>query len=333
MKKRKIGEDSVTAIGLGCMGMSFAYSSGADEADAVAVLNRSLELGIDHWDTADLYGAGANERLLAKVLATKRSSVFLATKFGNVTDRTLTSHQDMVEQNSPWIVDGTPAYVRKCCERSLERLGIETIDLYYQHRVDPRVPIEETVGEMARLKEEGKIRYLGLSEAGVETIRRAHKTHPIAALQTEYSLWTRDVEPEILPAVRELGIAFVPYSPLGRGFLTGEIKSPDDLAADDWRRHNPRFQGSNFEENLKLVDRVKEVADMKGVKPSQIALAWVLAQGDDLLPIPGTKRVKYLEENAEADSVEITAEDIEALSGFQAQGTRYAESMMAFLGR
>jgi aryl-alcohol dehydrogenase-like predicted oxidoreductase len=322
----------VSAIGLGCMGMSFAYSGGVEEEN-LAVLNRALELGIDHWDTADLYGAGGNERLLAKVLATKRDQVFLATKFGNVTDRTLTSHQDLVEKNAPWIVDGTPAYVRKCCERSLERLGVETIDLYYQHRVDTLVPIEDTIGEMARLKDEGKIRFLGLSEAGVETIQRAHRTHPISALQTEYSLWTRDVEPEILPAIRKLGIAFVPYSPLGRGFLTGEIKSPDDLAADDWRRTNPRFQRANFEENMKLVDRVKEVAKKKGVKPGQVALAWVLAQGEDMHPIPGTKRINYLEENAAAVDVEITKEDEEALAGFEAQGTRYAEPMMAFLGR
>jgi len=314
------------------MGMSFAYSGGVEEEN-LAVLNRALELGIDHWDTADLYGAGGNERLLAKVLATKRDQVFLATKFGNVTDRTLTSHQDLVEKNAPWIVDGTPAYVRKCCERSLERLGVETIDLYYQHRVDTLVPIEDTIGEMARLKDEGKIRFLGLSEAGVETIQRAHRTHPISALQTEYSLWTRDVEPEILPAIRKLGIAFVPYSPLGRGFLTGEIKSPDDLAADDWRRTNPRFQRANFEENMKLVDRVKEVAKKKGVKPGQVALAWVLAQGEDMHPIPGTKRINYLEENAAAVDVEITKEDEEALAGFEAQGTRYAEPMMAFLGR
>jgi aryl-alcohol dehydrogenase-like predicted oxidoreductase len=332
VKKRNIGGVPVSAIGLGCMGMSFAYSGGVEEEN-LAVLNRALELGIDHWDTADLYGAGGNERLLAKVLATKRDQVFLATKFGNVTDRTLTSHQDLVEKNAPWIVDGTPAYVRKCCERSLERLGVETIDLYYQHRVDTLVPIEDTIGEMARLKDEGKIRFLGLSEAGVETIQRAHRTHPISALQTEYSLWTRDVEPEILPAIRKLGIAFVPYSPLGRGFLTGEIKSPDDLAADDWRRTNPRFQRANFEENMKLVDRVKEVAKKKGVKPGQVALAWVLAQGEDMHPIPGTKRINYLEENAAAVDVEITKEDEEALAGFEAQGTRYAEPMMAFLGR
>ncbi len=238
-----------------------------------------------------------------------------------------------MEQQAPWIVDGTPAYVRKCCELSLQRLGVDVIDLYYQHRVDVRVPIEETVGEMAKLVEEGKVKHLGLSEAAAATIKRAHATHPIAALQTEYSLWTRVVETEILPVVRELGITFVPYSPLGRGFLTGEIKSPDDLAADDWRRHNPRFQGANFDENLKIVDEVKAIADAKGATLAQVALAWVLAQGEDFVPIPGTKRVKYLEENAGASNVQLTPEEIDTLSHFEAKGERYLPGAAAFLSK
>ena len=331
MKKRKIGNDEVGEIGLGCMGMSFAYGA-ADDDESIKVLNRALELGINHWDTADMYGAGKNELLLARVLKDRRKEVFLATKFGNVMDRTLTSHQDLVQQDAPHIVDGTPEYVRKCCDNSLKRLGVDQIDLYYQHRVDKRVPIEDTVGAMAELVAEGKVRYLGLSEASVDSIRRAHNTHPITALQTEYSLWTRDVELDILPTVQKLGIAFVPYSPLGRGFLTGEIKSPDDLAADDWRRHNPRFQGENFQKNLKLVERVRLVAEGQEATPAQVALAWVLTQGQDILPIPGTKRVKYLEENAAADVVHLSAEDIEELSGLTAVGTRYPEAAMQFVG-
>jgi aryl-alcohol dehydrogenase-like predicted oxidoreductase len=332
VKQRTIGNVKVGAIGLGCMGMSFAYGKGNDP-ESIEVLHRALELRVNHWDTADMYGAGANEKLLSQVLKTRRGEVFLATKFGNVMDRSLTSHQDLVEQNAPWIVDGTPEYVRKCCHNSLERLGVDHIDLYYQHRVDVRVPIEETVGAMAELVKEGKVRHLGLSEAAAATIRKAHATHPIAALQTEYSLWTREVEEEILPTVRELGIAFVPYSPLGRGFLTGEIKSPDDLAADDWRRNNPRFQGSNFDENLKIVDHVKEIAAAKGATLAQVALAWVLAQGENMLPIPGTKRVKYLEDNAGAEHVQLTAEEIESLSHFQAEGARYPEVSMQFLSK
>ncbi|HWD38262.1 MAG TPA: aldo/keto reductase, partial [Fimbriimonas sp.] len=330
MKNRKIGNDEVGEIGLGCMGMSWAYGT-PDDDQSLSVLRRSLELGVNHWDTADLYGAGQNELLLAKALKNVRDQVFLATKFGNVTDRSLTSHQDLVRQNEPLIVDGTPEYVRKCCERSLERLGIETIDLYYQHRVDPRVAIEETVGAMAELVKQGKVRYLGLSEAAADTLRRANKVHPIAALQTEYSLWTRDVEDEILPTVNELGMAFVPYSPLGRGFLTGEIKSLDDLSADDWRRTNPRFQGSNLEDNLLIVEKVKEVAKRKGVAVGQVALAWMLTRGENVLPIPGTKRLKYLEENAGASEVTLNQQEMNELSSFKASGARYSELAMQFI--
>jgi aryl-alcohol dehydrogenase-like predicted oxidoreductase len=281
-----------------------------------------------------MYGAGANEKLLAGVLAERRSEVFLATKFANVYDRTLTSHQDLVAQNAPYIVDGTPEYVRKSCDLSLQRLGIEQIDLYYQHRVDDRVPIEETVGAMAELVREGKVRFLGLSEAAEATIRRAHKVHPIAAVQSEFSLWTRDYENDVIPACKELGVAFVPYSPLGRGFLTGQIKTIDDLAPDDWRRNNPRFQGENFDLNMRIVDVVKAVAERRQAKPSQIALAWVLAQGDHLVPIPGTKRVKYLEENIESAEIELTTQDLEELGAVVApSGTRYAEAYMPALAR
>jgi aryl-alcohol dehydrogenase-like predicted oxidoreductase len=312
------------------MGMSFAYGPSDDE-QSIEVLHRALELGINHWDTADMYGAGKNELLLAKVLKERRDEVFLATKFANVYDRSLTSHQDLVQQDAPFIVDGTPEYVRKCCDASLKRLGVNVIDLYYQHRVDPRVPIEDTVGAMAELVAAGKVRYLGLSEAKPETIRRAHKVHPISALQTEYSLWTRDPEPEILPTVRELGITFVPYSPLGRGFLTGQIKSLDDLPEGDWRRVNPRFQEGAFQENFKLVERVEAIAKGKGVAPAQIALAWVLAQGQDIAPIPGTKKLRYLEMNASSDQVALTADDIAELSDFVTVGARYPEGAMQYV--
>jgi aryl-alcohol dehydrogenase-like predicted oxidoreductase len=313
------------------MGMSFAYSTGGSE-ESVDVLRRSLELGSNFWDTADMYGAGENEKLLSQVLKDHRDEVFLATKFANVFDRTLTSHQDQVEANVPHIVDGTPVYVQKSCERSLQRLGVDVIDLYYQHRVDRTVPIEETVGAMAELVKQGKVRYLGLSEASAETIRRAHRIHPITALQSEYSLWTRDYEEDVIPLCRELGITFVPYSPLGRGFLTGEIKSIDDLAPDDWRRTNPRFQGENFNQNFRLVDAVTRVAERRGVKPSQVALAWVLAQGENLVPIPGTKRLRYLEENVAAADVELAPEDLAELAEIEApSGTRYAETAMAML--
>lgn len=307
MKQRKIAGHSVGEIGLGCMGMSYAYGP-SDERECLHVLDRSLELGVCFWDTADVYGAGANERLLAKALASKRDRVFLATKFGNVFDRSLTTHRDLVRDEAFWIIDGSPDYVRKCCDLSLQRLGVDHIDLYYQHRVDPRTPIEETVGAMAELVRAGKVRYLGLSEPAPQTIRRAHKIHPISAVQTEYSLWTRHVETEVLPTCRELGVTFVPYSPLGRGFLTGAIKSPDELAADDWRRMNPRFREENFAQNLRLVEQLEAVASRKNAAPAQIALAWVLAQGEDLIPIPGTKRVPYLEQNAAAAEIELTRE-------------------------
>lgn len=312
------------------MGMSFAYGP-ADDNDSLAVMDRAIELGVDFWDTADMYGAGKNEELLAKALANHRDSVFLATKFGNVYDRAMTSHQDLAAGEG-WIVDGTTEYVRKCIDRSLERLQVDHIDLYYQHRVDPRVPIEETVGAMAALVKEGKVRHLGLSEAAASTVRRAQAVHPIAALQTEYSLWTRHVEEEILPTCIELGITFVPYSPLGRGFLTGQIKSQADLPEGDGRRLNPRFQGENFDKNLTIVEQVRMISDRLSSTPAQVALAWVLAQSTSLIPIPGTKRLKYLDQNAAASSVELSSEDLEALDELvKAEGGRYPEAAAAFL--
>jgi len=331
MKQRTIGTENVGEIGLGCMGMSFAYSGGTEE-ESLQVLNRSIDLGCNFWDTADMYGAGTNELLLAKVLKDRRSEVFLATKFANVYDRTLTSHQDLVEKGIPYIVDGTPEYVFKCVDRSLQRLGIDQIDLYYQHRVDPRTPIEETVGAMAELVKQGKIRFIGLSEVKESSVRRAQAVHPITAVQSEFSLWTRDFEHDVVPACKELGIAFVPYSPLGRGFLTGEIKKFEDLAADDWRRHNPRFIGENFDLNLRIVEAVTAVADRHQVKPGQIALAWVLAQGEHLVPIPGTKRLKYLEENIAASEIALTEQDLADLNAIQPPtGLRYPEASMALV--
>jgi aryl-alcohol dehydrogenase-like predicted oxidoreductase len=331
MKTRKIGNDSVSAIGLGCMGMSWAYGDRNDE-ESVRTLERALEIGVNFWDTADLYGSGDNELLLAQVLKTRRDEVFLATKFGNVYDRSLTSHQDQVAAEAPWIIDGTPGYVRRAFEASVKRLGVDVVDLYYQHRVDPEVPIEETVGAMAELVQEGKVRYLGLSEASAESLRRAVKVHPIAALQTEYSLWERSVEEEILPTCRELGIAFVPYSPLGRGFLTGEIKRFEDLPEDDYRRHTPRFQGENFDKNLDIVREVERIAGAKGVTTAQVALAWLLAKGEDVLPIPGTKKVRYLEQNAAAIDVTLTPEEIAALEALApTAGSRYPEHLMRFV--
>ena len=319
MDKRRLGTEGleVSALGLGCMGMSEFYGT-ADEGEAIATIHRALELGIDFLDTADMYGRGANEKLVGKAIAGRRDEVVLATKFGNVRS-----------DDGSREVRGDPEYVRQACEASLLRLGLDHVDLYYQHRVDFRVPIEETVGAMAELVEAGKVRYLGLSEASPETIRRAHVVHPISALQSEYSLWTRDPEDGVLETCRELGIGFVAYSPLGRGFLTGQIRSTEDLEEGDFRRHNPRFQGENFERNLDLVARVEEIADEKGRTPGQIALAWVLSRGDDVVPIPGTKRRRYLEENAEAVDIELTEEELErieqAFPKGAAAGERYPD--------
>ncbi|MBS1717426.1 MAG: aldo/keto reductase [Armatimonadetes bacterium] len=332
MKHRTIGLDSVGEIGLGCMGMSWAYGS-PDDAESIRTLNRALELGINFWDTADVYGSGKNEELLSKVLKDRRDDVFLATKFGNVFDRAMTSHQDLVAANAPWIVDGTPEYIKKAFDQSIKRLGVDHIDLYYQHRVDDRVPIEETVGAMKELVDQGKVRYIGLSEVGVETIERARKVAPITAVQNELSLWTRDFEDDVLPYTEQNGITFVAYSPLGRGFLTGEIKKFEDLAETDGRRNMPRFQGDNFETNLKLVSVVEEIAARKCVAPAQIALAWVLAQGEHVIPIPGTKRVKWLEQNALSAGVQLTSEDLDELKSLEGTGDRYGMTGMAFLKR
>jgi aryl-alcohol dehydrogenase-like predicted oxidoreductase len=318
--RRRLGANGpeVSAEGLGCMGMSEFYGS-ADEAEAVEVIHRALDLGVDFIDTADMYGPFTNEKLVGEAIAGRRDEVVLATKFGNVRG----------ENGERLGVRGDAEYVRAACEASLRRLGVERIDLYYQHRVDPEVPIEETVGAMAELVTEGKVAHLGLSEAAPETIRRAHATHPIAALQTEYSLWSRDPEDELLPTVRELDVGFVAYSPLGRGFLTGRFRSIEDLPEDDFRRVNPRFEGENFERNLKLVERVEEIAAEKGVSAGQLALAWVLAQGEDIVPIPGTKHVEYLEQNVAAAKIELTPEDLrrigEAAPVGAAVGDRYAD--------
>lgn len=327
MKTRKLGTNgpTVSAIGLGCMGMSEFYGA-RDDRQSLATIDRALELGIDLLDTSDVYGPHTNEVLVGKALLGRRKRFFVATKFGIVRDL------DHPERRG---VDGSPAYVRKAVEGSLKRLGIETIDLYYQHRVDPKTPIEETIGAMSRLIEEGKVRYLGLSEAAPATIERAHKTHPIAAVQTEYSLWTRDPEPEVLPVCRRLGIAFVAYSPLGRGFLTGAIKSPDDFELGDYRRTNPRFQGENFTHNIELVEKVKNLASQAGMTPSQLALAWVLAQGEDIVPIPGTKRSAYLEENAAAVDLSLAPDIVRDLQKEfppnAAAGDRYVPAMKALV--
>lgn len=323
MKTRKLGTQGleVSALGLGCMGMSIAYGA-ADQLESIATIHRAVDLGVNFLDTADMYGAGANEQLVGQAIADRRDQVVLATKFGI----------EGADENYTLLVNGSPEYVRQACDRSLQHLGIDHIDLYYLHRVDPNVPIEDTVGAMADLVQQGKVRYLGLSEAAATTIRRAHAVHPISALQTEYSLWSRSPEDEILPTVRELGIGFVPYSPMGRGFLSGQITHPDDFAADDFRRLLPRFQGENFYKNLQLVDRVKQIASRKGATPGQLALAWLLAQGDDIVPIPGTKRRTYLEENVGAVEMILTPEDLQQIEEVApkdaAVGDRYSESLM-----
>ena len=319
MKTHHLGSLDVGRIGLGAMGMSQAYSpSQMDDAESIRTIHRALDLGVTLLDTAEIYGPFVNEELVGKAIADRRDEVVLATKFGNVRDPDNPRNRR---------IDGSPAYVRSACDASLQRLGVDHIDLYYQHRVDRSVPIEETVGAMAELVTAGKVRHLGLSEASATTIRRAHATHPITALQTEYSLWTRDLEDEILPLLRELGIGLVPYSPLGRGFLTGTITSTDDLDPDDFRRHNPRFAGDALQTNLGIVEAVRAVADTKGATPGQVALAWVLAQGDDVVPIPGTKRVRYLEENVAAAAVELTPEDLTRLDEAvpAAVGERYPD--------
>lgn len=311
MQQRSLGTEGlrVSAMGLGCMGMSEFYGT-SSEAGGIDTIRRALDLGVTFLDTADMYGPFTNEKLVGRAIRDRRDEVVVATKFGNVRG----------EDGAFLGVNGSPDYVRKACDASLQRLGIDVIDLYYQHRVDTKTPIEETVGAMSGLVRAGKVRYLGLSEAAPATIRRAQKVHPISALQTEYSLWSRDPEDEILPAVRELGIGFVAYSPLGRGFLTGRFRSPDDLDLTDYRRRSPRFQGENFEKNLGLVEKIEEIAREKGVSASQLALAWVLRQGDDIVPIPGTRHITYLEENLRAPDIELSADDLRRIDEVAPKG-------------
>lgn len=330
MKTRKLGlrGPEVSALGLGCMGMSAFYGQRNDD-ESIATIHLAMDKGVTFFDTADMYGPHTNEVLVGKAIAGRRSKVFLATKFGIKLDP---------DNPQARAIDGRPEYVQSACEASLKRLGVEHIDLYYQHRVDETVPIEDTVGAMARLVEQGKVRFLGLSEAAPTTLRRAHAVHPITALQSEYSLWSREPERDgVLETCRELGIGFVPYSPLGRGFLTGAITSPEDFAPDDYRRHSPRFQGENFEKNLELVKHVNDLARAKSVTPGQLALAWVLAQGEDLVPIPGTKRRSYLEENLGALDVTLSADELARLDAVFADGvvsgTRYPESSMKAVHR
>ncbi len=330
MQHRKLGTQGLdcSAMGLGCMGMSEFYGDRSDQGESVATIHRALELGVNFLDTADMYGPHTNEQLVGKAIKGKRDQFVIATKFGLVRDA-----NDPLKRG----VNGRPEYVRASVEGSLKRLGIDTIDLYYQHRVDTNTPIEDTVGAMADLVRQGKIRYIGLSEAGAETLRRAYAVHPISALQTEYSLWSREPEDEIIPACRALGIGFVPYAPLGRGFLTGAIKSIEDIRSDDFRRTSPRFQGENFEKNLELVRHIGALAAEKGCTPSQLALAWVLAQGDDMVPIPGTKRRQFLEENVGAIRVALTHADLERIDEIApkgvAAGDRYAAASMKMLGQ
>ena len=320
MKTRKLGSQGLTVseLGLGCMGMSEFYGA-VDETESIATIHRALDLGVTLLDTADMYGKGANEKLIGKAIKDRRSHVVLATKFGIV----------RTDDSGFRGINGSPEYVRSACDASLQRLGVDYIDLYYQHRVDPNVAIEETIGAMAELVKQGKVRYLGMSEAAAQTIRRAHAVHPITALQSEYSLWQREPEDEILPTIRSLGIGFVPYSPLGRGFLSGQITSPDDFAADDFRKNLPRFQGENFYKNLQVVERVKEIAKEKNATPGQLALAWLLAQGEDIVPIPGTKRVSYLEENVAAVDITLTPAELARIDEVSpkniAAGDRYAD--------